>query len=126
MRRATRPIYGISKRKADGPGTPCSVCPDISAAFVALESFIYKVQETIGEFFPASLVVSRMIAEMSARASVPPPIFVRLAWLDRHNGEPFDVDNVLNRLQIKTIYLEYGLDHTRDPLFKDTLGLTLV
>ena len=125
MRRGTRPIYGMPKRKPEREPF-CAVCPDISDAFVALESFILKVQESINEFFPSTTAVSRMIADMSARASVPPPIFIRLAWLERYDGQPFDVDNPLDRLTIKRLYLEYGLDHTRDPLFKDALGLSLV
>ena len=67
-----------------------------------------------------------MIAPMSATANVSDKLFVRLTWRQTYPDVVFATDNALQRLQIKAIYLEYGLDHRKDPLFKDALGLSLV
>ena len=132
MRRATRPIYGISKKKVAGgdPGNSgcLPACPDICGTYIAVERLIYNFQLAIKEFFPSFTAVSTFIANMSGRASVPPTIFVRLAWRTVHDGVAFDIKNAIHRLQIKAIYIQYGWSDLvpRDPLFKDALGLTLL
>ena len=67
-----------------------------------------------------------MIAAMGATAKVSDKVFVRLTWRQQYPGVVFHPDSLLQRLQIKDLYLQYGMDYTKDPLFKDELGLTLV
>jgi hypothetical protein len=121
MRAYRHPIYGRA------PNTKLSDCyTNMSATIEAVASMLYNFQDTIDKFFPATIVVNTIIGEASAVMILPPKMYVRLIWKQRYEGVIFNSGNIVHRLQIKGIYLENDLDHTDDPLFKDTLGLTLV
>jgi hypothetical protein len=63
---------------------------------------------------------------MGATVNVSDKLFVRLTWRQTYPGDVFESDSLLQRLQIKAIYQEFGLDYKKDPLFKDALGMTLL
>jgi len=100
--------------------------PYSTDALLALSSLFSVLESVVDIFFPASSVIAPMIAPMSAKANVSDKVFVRLTWRQRYPGAVFQADNILQRLQIKAIYLEFGVDFKDDPLFKDAIGLTLV
>lgn len=102
------------------------MCPDLDKVFSDFEEFVRFVQQTVQKSYPITAIITEFVAAMQARTTVRPVLFVRLAWRERNPGVYFDINYTLHRLQIKGIYLEYGLDHRSDPLFKDALGLTLV
>jgi hypothetical protein len=95
-------------------------------ALIALENNIFLTQQALQQYYQPDRAVSEFIAKMYARCSVPPTIFVRLAWREQYPTTVFNINNPFHRLQIKDIYLIYGFDYLKDPLFKDTLGLTLI
>lgn len=72
--------------------------------------------------FPPTFLLNEIVGEMSVRARLPPVLFVRVVWRERHSTTFFDTKNIYHRLQIKDIYLEFHLDHRNDPLFKDQIG----
>lgn len=115
------PIYGIKQR----PNNQCPECPNIMGAFQNLQNLLFNVGRTVQTFFPSASIVSVFRAPMGVRAYLGPALFVRMVWRQTHSGVSFDVDNPIHRLQIKDIYLVYGMDYLNDPLFKDALGLTL-
>jgi len=128
-RRNPRPIYGTRQRKTCLPTEiiPCAqACPGIEVAFIQLEAMIENMQKALQQFFPAQTAMANFIANMSARAYVSPQILVRLGWRQTFKDQAFNKNNVLHRLQIKSLYIQLGADYTQDPLFKDALGLTLV
>ena len=114
------PIYGeIPSNSAD----------QIKVAWAnALES-LYRtttiIEGNVQTLFPPTFVLNEIVGSMSVRAYLPPVLYVRVTWRQRYPDKLFDTKNILQRLQIKGIYLEYGMDHRADPLFKDSLGLTL-
>ena len=94
-------------------------------ALLALSSLFSVLENAINVFIPSTSIVAPMIAPMSAKATVSDKVFIRLAWRQEYPGAVFHPDNLLQRLQIKELYLQYGMDYMNDPLFKDDLGLTL-
>ena len=102
------------------------MCPDLDKVFSDFEEFVKFVQQTVQKSYPITAIISEFVAAMQARTAVRPVLFVRLVWRERNPGVYFDINYPLHRLQIKGIYIEYGVDHRGDPLFKDALGLTLV
>jgi hypothetical protein len=102
---------------------PDTCCVD---ALLALSTLFSVLENAVEVFFPSSSVIAPMIAPMSATAGVSEKVYVRLIWRHEYEGMMFSPENLLQRLQIKDIYLQLGLDYTNDPLFKDALGLTLV
>jgi hypothetical protein len=93
---------------------------------MALSSLFSAMENAINVFIPSTAIVAPMIAPMSATATVSDKVFIRLTWRQEYPGTVFDPDNLLQRLQIKELYLQYGMEYTNDPLFMDELGLTLV
>jgi hypothetical protein len=91
--------------------------PELPTIFRALESTILIVQRTIQRFFPSVTALSQFVADMGARAFVSPALFVRIAWRQAYPGVKFDIENPIQRLQIKDMYLVYGYDWTIDPMF---------
>jgi hypothetical protein len=102
------------------------MCPDLDKVFTDFSEFVKFVQQTVQKSYPITAIISEFVAAMQARTAVRPVLFVRLVWRERNPGVYFDINYALHRLQIKGIYIEYGVDHRADPLFKDALGLTLV
>ena len=102
------------------------MCPDLDIVFSDFAEFVKFVQQTVQKSYPITAIINEFVASMSARTAVRPVLFVRLVWRERNPGVYFDINYPLHRLQIKGIYIEYGVDHRGDPLFKDALGLTLV
>lgn len=100
--------------------------PFVTDSLLALSSLFSVLESLVEVFFPASSILAPMIAPMSATVNVSDKLFVRLTWRQTYPDVVFDTKNALQRLQIKAIYLEYGMDHKKDPLFKDALGLSLV
>lgn len=115
------PIYGDIASRVD-------LKPIKEAWSDALES-LYRtttiIEVDIQTLFPPTFVLSEIVGSMSVRAYLPPVLYVRVTWRQRYPEKLFDTKNLLHRLQIKGIYLEFGADHRVDPLFKDEIGLTL-
>ena len=64
-------------------------------------------------------VTSTKLAAMDITASVPPVIYVRLAWVKQHKGVVFSKTNLYQLLQLKFIYSIIGLLPlwSEDPLY---------
>lgn len=102
------------------------MCPDLDKVFSDFAEFVKFVEQTVQKSYPITAVITEFVAAMTAKTGVRPVLFVRLVWRERNPGVYFDINYPLHRLQIKGIYIEFGVDHRADPLFKDALGLTLV
>jgi hypothetical protein len=124
MRRGGRSIYGAPCRTQKQtlctlqhyPSAPGTI-PSLDIVFTSIAKTILTVQKTIQRFFPSAKVVSEFIADMGARMYVSPALYVRITWRQMYAGATFNIENPLQRLQIKDIYLMYGYDWTKDPLF---------
>jgi hypothetical protein len=100
-------------------------CPGLRDAFIALENQIFLTEQALQQYYQPDRAVSEFIARMDARCTVPPVIFVRLVWR-QENPRPFNINEIMDRLDIKDIYVRYGFQYKDDPIFNDTLGRTLV
>ena len=79
-------------------------------------SVIDSVRKIVFSLFPKATAQAPYVARMSARGAVPVPIFVRLVWRSRHEGVTFERTPV-QLIQLRDIYLEWGLDPTGDKIF---------
>ena len=116
-------IYGSRKSTNTALAECCKQMNDIIRSTTGLMA---AVMSTVDAFFPQDLVVTQVIGQMRGLARLPPKLFVRVTWRQRNPTVYFDDRNVLHRLQIKGIYLEFGGNYCDDPLFKDALGVALV
>lgn len=126
---STKPIYGGASTYVSTTTSTTSTyvvdtcCKD---ALLALTFLFSAIENVVDIFFPSLSIIAPMIAPMGARAGVSEKVYVRLIWRHEYEGIIFHPENLLQRLQIKEIYLRYGWDYTVDPLFMDPIGLTLV
>lgn len=116
-------IYGSRKTTNSALAQCCKQMNDIIRSVAGM---MVSVMNTVDSYFPESYVLNQVIGQMRALARLPPKLFVRVTWRQRNPNIYFDDRNVLHRLQIKGIYLEFGGDYCEDPLFKDALGVALV
>lgn len=123
---ASAGIITFNNGLASGAYCQSLMCPDLDKVFSDFAEFVKFIEQTVQKSYPITAIINEFVAQMSARTTVRPVIFVRLAWRERNPGVYFDINYPLHRLQIKGLYIEYGFDHRSDPLFKDALGLTLV
>ncbi len=115
-------IYGARKQKSSAE----ECCMQLNDMILRLTGMMYAMTQTVDAFFPETHTILQVIGQMRGLARLSPKLFVRVTWRQRFPGVFFDTDNILQRLQIKGIYLEFGLDHCDDPLFKDAIGVDLV
>lgn len=120
MRTYGHSIYGARN------GAISKYTQNFNVAMRSLASLIYAIEVSIDKYFPNANVTTGIVAKARAVARLPPVLFVRLTWRQRYPGTFFDDQNVLHRLQIKGLYLEFGWDYCNDPLFKDALGIGLI
>jgi hypothetical protein len=100
--------------------------PDILDSFLSLNELIYTIEQTIPVHFSVDGAITEFVAQMSGRAFVSAPMYVRLVWRQEHPRERFDMNDRIHRLQIKDIYVRLGYDYKLDRMFQDKIGLTLV
>lgn len=109
-------VYGAGDKLFNIPNIdPDTCCRD---ALLALSNLLSVMQNAINYFIPNTAILAPMIAAMGGKATVSDKVFVRLTWRKENQGVVFKADNLLQKLQIKDIYLRYGMDYTKDPLFK--------
>lgn len=111
--RTPRPIYGIKKTNACETTDVCLTGDLLTGIF----GLITALKQTVTDLYPTGRAMANYIAKMSARGSVPVPLFIRLAWRKEHPTIAFDSTR-LQLLQIKDLYLSYGFDWTQDKLFE--------
>lgn len=116
------PIYGTLRRKKVSAK---AIVDKWSEALEALYRTTTIIEEDVHILFPPTFVLNEIVGSMSARAYMPPVLYVRVTWRQRYPDKMFDTNNLLHRLQIKGLYLEFGFDHRVDPLFKDDIGRPL-
>ena len=102
-------IYGKSCKKPACPEFP------LQEYYAALETMVKEVIDVIDKFFPALTAFANVEGNVSARVTMPPPIFMRLVWIGRNPGETLNNDP-LQVVQLKQIYYEYNMDWNQDPL----------
>lgn len=116
-------IYGSRKTTNTAVAECCKQMNDIIRS---VSGMMVAIMGTVDAYFPESYVVNQVIGQMRGLARLSPKLFVRLTWRQRYPNVYFDDRNVLHRLQIKGIYLEFGGNYCDDPLFHDALGATLI
>lgn len=116
-------IYG-SRKTTNAAVEQC--CKQMNDIIRSVSGMMVAVMSTVDAYFPANYVLNQVIGQMRGLALLSPKLFVRLTWRQRNPNVYFDDRNVLHRLQIKGIYLEFGGNYCDDPLFKDALGSALI
>ena len=72
----------------------------------------------IKQFFPSVTIGSGIVADMSAKAYMSPSLFVRYEWMERNKGAKFDSTSKLHLTQLKSIYYDFDMNWTKDPVLK--------
>lgn len=116
-------IYG-SRKTTNAALEQC--CKQMNDIIRSVTGMMYAVMNTVDAYFPETFVINQIIGQMRGLARLSPKLFVRVTWRQRYPNVYFDDRNVLHRLQIKGIYLEFNGDYCDDPLFKDALGVSLI
>lgn len=101
-------------------------CAQLTEIIRNTSGMMHSMIDTVDKYFPNTEIVTQVVAQMRGLAMLPPKLFVRVTWRQRYPSVFFDDRNVIHRLQIKGIYIEFGGDYCDDPLFKDALGVTLI
>lgn len=118
-------IYGGGKNYFTLPSIlPVDTCCE--DALLALSSLFSALENAVTVFFPSSSIVAPMIAPMGATVMVSDKVFVRLTWAQQYPGVVFQPDCLLQLLQIKDLYLQFGMDYSKDMIFRTELGSTLL
>lgn len=116
--KGTRPIYGISKKQE----ADCSCIPEVSPiiGLRLLQTYLENLKVAIDRFYNSMFGIAPIVANMTMRATVATPVFMRLRWIDENPGIKFDKTNPAHRDGLKFIYNIHNRDWRLDPLFKKT------
>lgn len=96
----------------------CLMDPDPILSVIALDAMLTQLRDAVSKFYPAALVGIPFMAPLNTRAGLPATHLLRMKWLKDHPDVVFDKTNPSHRYQLKDLYLLYGADWTKDPLFK--------
>jgi hypothetical protein len=112
----SRPIYGISK-KLD---SSCICEPTVSplVALSTLQGILADLRVALERFYNQTFGIAPLAADMSMRAVVSTPVFMRMLWIKENPGVKFDKTNLTHLNGLKFIYNLQNRDWRNDPLFK--------
>ncbi len=115
----SKSIFGsqIGRKQIYGSACNSTLCNELFPMDSYLDSLSVTIQQMISiidKFFPETISYANVVADMSATSIASPGLFVRLVWAKRNPGIKF-VNNELNSIHLKQIYLEFGLDWKTDP-----------
>lgn len=115
-RRATKPIYGMNKRLTGQGGCDPAVACMTTELLTQILHVIEQTKIVVDTLYPAAHASATYIAKMTARGFIHPVLFTRIAWRKLYTGQEY-TGSLVQIMQIKDIYLSYGLDWTSDTLF---------
>ena len=114
-----RSIYG---RGCNANANDAKASADYKTLLLTLETLTQSILTVIDDFFPAISATARLIGNMTAKASMPPMMFVRMYWTKMHPGQIW-TNSDYEQLELIDIYLQFpGLDWTSDYLLTVTLN----
>jgi hypothetical protein len=85
---------------------------------MAFDNVLTLLRQTVEKFYPADLVGIPFTAPLNTRSGLPATHLLRMKWIKDHPGVVFDKTNPTHRYQLKDLYIVYGADWTKDPLFR--------
>jgi hypothetical protein len=83
-------------------------------------------KKVIDQFFPGIKISAPVIGIMDATATVQPPIFVLLKWIERYPGVILIPKDATNLRKLKNIYISLNLDWEEDPFIMEGMFLGLI
>lgn len=107
-------IYGLGAATACDPTVTCATGP-LMIAFLQL---VESTRGVVDKLFPAAEIKANFITPLAARGFIPPLYFVRLAWRQKFKGVEW-LGSYTQAGQLKDLYLEFGLDFSKDPYVRD-------
>lgn len=111
------PIYGMSKKKY----SECECVPYVSPliALTTLKSVLENIRLAIERFYNPFFGVAPIVANMSMKAYVSTPVFMRFLWIKENPNIKFDKTNPIHLDDLKFIYNLNNKDWRNDPLFQN-------
>jgi hypothetical protein len=116
-RRSTKPIYGMNKRLTGQGGCDPAVACMTTELLTQILHVIEQTKIVVDTLYPAAHASATYIAKMTARGFISPILFTRIAWRKLYAGQEY-TGTLVQIMQIKDIYLSYGLDWEEDKLFE--------
>lgn len=109
-----KPIYGMKTNVNKCNTNLCSDMFPLDTYLNSLESTVGVLISVIDKMFPNFTGQANVKGSLSSVTKLKPPIFCRLIWTYTHPGESF-TDTEAQIIQLKQIYLQYGIDWRTDP-----------
>lgn len=111
-----RPVYGLGP---NGLGD-CWCVPETpyKDTLLLFKSVLTNLRTAIERFYNSTLGVAPVVANMSMKAFVSTPVFVRMRWIEENPGIRFNKWNPAHRDGIKFIYNLINKDWRTDPMFR--------
>ena len=83
-------------------------------------------KKVIDQFFPGIKVSAPVVGIMDVTATVQPPIFVLLKWIEIYPGDILVPTDVNDLKKLRNIYIQLGFDWEEDPFLKEGMLLGLI
>ena len=93
-------------------GSKCVVTESVSCdsvladALSALELLTQSILDVVDKFFPGVKATARLVGDMAATAGMPPIMFVRMVWAEKHPGVKFK-STEYEILELIDLYLQF-------------------
>lgn len=91
-----------------------------------LLSLVTITKTVIDQFFPGLKVTATFVGTMNVSATVKPPIFILLKWIELYPGEPLVPTNVDHLNKLKLLYKSMQLNWEEDPFLMEGMLLGLI
>lgn len=109
-----KPIYGINNTVNKCNTNLCSDMFPLDTYLNSLKSTVGVLISVIDKLFPNITAQAPITGSLGAVTQVPPIMFCRLIWAHKNPGDVF-TNTELQIIQLKQIFLQYGLDWRADP-----------
>jgi hypothetical protein len=83
-------------------------------------------KKIIDQFFPGIKVSAPFVGKLDTVATVSPPIFVLLKWIDLYPGDVLVPTDIKDLNKLKNLYIQMGMDWEEDPFLKEGMLLGLI
>jgi len=96
------------------------------SALSNLLSLVSITKTLINQFFPGIRVNAPFVGTMVASATVQPPVFILLKWIELYPGKILVPTDANDLKKLKNLYISMDLDWEYDPFLMDGMLLGLI
>jgi hypothetical protein len=98
-----------------------SACPSLfKKTLTDLLALATIAKTSIDKYFPAARLYAPFKSSIDAIVEVSPALYTRIIWAEQNESIKYDTSSAIHIYQLKDIYIQCGLDWTKDPVLKHT------